>query len=366
MRTRRRIASMVALVTGLPLLAIAGNGQIEINQTCAIQTGCSTGDAPGFPVDITEPGSYVLTSDLNHNPATHGTTAIVRLLADDVSLDLNGFTIRSTSTCQSGSCDIGSVHGIDSSIADRASIRNGRIVGVDGVCIRVASEANIEDVIVSHCGSLGISVGGNSIVQDCRVTSTGRTGLHSSAISIPPIAPGTLYRNCTFARNGLRGETLLPDMSASVARTLKATGPNFCDDQLCGSGKRRFYLTPTLHTSDQVLGACDTGFHVAGLWEIFEVSELEYDTRRGPFGPTSKEFPGSQGWVRISIPFSPLLPNAGLSDCQGWTSTSSSERGTAVGFSGPVPLDADAQVSSPWAAVAFVCSALANVWCVED
>ena len=53
----------------LLLLALAGpalavDGVVEINQTCAVQTGCFSGDTAGYPVTITQPGSYRLTSNL--------------------------------------------------------------------------------------------------------------------------------------------------------------------------------------------------------------------------------------------------------------------------------------------------------------
>ena len=61
----------VALVLA-PALAFAGDGRIEIHQSC-VATGCLPGDTAGFPVTLT-PGSYVLTSNLS--VPTAATTAI--------------------------------------------------------------------------------------------------------------------------------------------------------------------------------------------------------------------------------------------------------------------------------------------------
>ncbi len=79
----------------LLLLALAGpalavDGVIEINQTCAVNTGCSVGDSAGLPVSITNPGSYRLTSNL-----TTGSKQVTAILitTSDVTVDLNGFTI---------------------------------------------------------------------------------------------------------------------------------------------------------------------------------------------------------------------------------------------------------------------------------
>jgi hypothetical protein len=46
-------------------LIFASDGQLEINQACAVNTGCFPGDDPGFPVTITQPGSYRLTGNLD-------------------------------------------------------------------------------------------------------------------------------------------------------------------------------------------------------------------------------------------------------------------------------------------------------------
>jgi len=35
--------------------ALASGGVLEINQSCAVNTGCFTGDSAGFPVEIKNP-----------------------------------------------------------------------------------------------------------------------------------------------------------------------------------------------------------------------------------------------------------------------------------------------------------------------
>jgi hypothetical protein len=349
--------------------ALASDGALEISQPCAVSTGCFTGDTPGFPVDVTEPGSYVLTSDLNHDPTVHGNTEIVRILADDITLDLNGFTIRSTSTCDDTSCPGGTVDGIDSGNGDRVTIRNGRVVGVDANCIRLQTEAHVDDVIVSHCAFLGISVGANSLVENCRVTSTGRTGLHTFAFVSPPDPPppvGTLYRNCTLARNGLRGETTFPDMDASVARGGRAAGTNSCEDDLCGDGRPRFYLTTTPVLGDEPLTACDGGFHMASIWEIRDTSNLLYDRQRGETDDDAGSGPPGSipldvdklGWIRTGT-LSTLGSPGVTGNCNAWTQSSGSG-GTTVS------LRTNWDATIDWQTSTDVCSNARRVWCVED
>ena len=75
----RNLCAVLTLVSGLLLATpgLAGDGVLEINQTCAVETGCFSGDGPGFPVTIdgTAGKSYRLTGDLDLT-ALAETTAI--------------------------------------------------------------------------------------------------------------------------------------------------------------------------------------------------------------------------------------------------------------------------------------------------
>jgi hypothetical protein len=89
--------SLAALAVALsPLFAHAAGGAFEINQDC-IAVGCFAGDNPGFPVEITQPGSYVLTSDIG-TPGNQFVDAIA-VTVGGVDIDLNGHTIEGGATC---------------------------------------------------------------------------------------------------------------------------------------------------------------------------------------------------------------------------------------------------------------------------
>jgi len=64
---------------------------IRIDQASAKAGDVTPGDAPGFPVTITRPGSYRLTSNLRSPSAV-----AIQIDADGVTLDLNGFAIIGT------------------------------------------------------------------------------------------------------------------------------------------------------------------------------------------------------------------------------------------------------------------------------
>jgi hypothetical protein len=52
---RRSMLILLLLLFATPALAV--DGVLEINQTCAVQTGCFSGDTAGFPVTISASGA---------------------------------------------------------------------------------------------------------------------------------------------------------------------------------------------------------------------------------------------------------------------------------------------------------------------
>jgi len=76
--------------------ALAVDGALEINQTCAVQTGRFAPNAGGFPLLIANPGSYRLTNNLTLPENTIG----ILVNADDVTIDLNGFAVIGPVECE--------------------------------------------------------------------------------------------------------------------------------------------------------------------------------------------------------------------------------------------------------------------------
>jgi hypothetical protein len=128
---------MLGLFTLSALPGLAADGVLEIGQTCAVQTGCHAGDAPGFPVTIDQPGSFVLTSDLRVADAN---LDALQIQSDDVSIDLNGFTIVGPVDCTGLGSEVSCQHspcGRVGSAASRAmASERARAVGSKGSCSR--------------------------------------------------------------------------------------------------------------------------------------------------------------------------------------------------------------------------------------
>jgi hypothetical protein len=145
----------VALVGWLPAHAV--DGAREINQAC-VATGCFPGDPPGFPVLITEPGSYVMTSNLTlPDAATRG----IQVDVGNVTVDLGGFAILGTTVCtpgNPGSCaPLGGGYGVLQLVDNGpVSVRNGSVQGLSGVGVLVRRGGTVENISARHCGNYGV------------------------------------------------------------------------------------------------------------------------------------------------------------------------------------------------------------------
>jgi hypothetical protein len=94
MQTRTFLLAAACLLPPLP--ALGAGGVLEINQTCAVETGCFAGDLAGYPITIGASGSYQLTGNLTL-PGEN--TTGIEVQAPYVDLDLGGFAIQGPTTC---------------------------------------------------------------------------------------------------------------------------------------------------------------------------------------------------------------------------------------------------------------------------
>ena len=126
--------------------------------------------------------------------------------------------------------------------------------------------------------------------------------------------------------------------------------------------RRWFYLTTTTHNGANALTACEAGFHMASIFEIFDVSNLRYDAGRGRTKDDSGLGPPmtSGGWVRTGEA-AYTADWVGVSNCDVWTSPNPSHYGTHVHLSSDWPV-----AQRIWAATTFTCGAAMPVWCVQD
>ena len=93
-----RRMTQVCMLAAISSSLYAVDGVILIDQNHALIGNLTPGDAPGFPVTISQPGSYRLSGDLIVPDAN---TTGIQITADHVTLDLNGFAIIGPIVCTS-------------------------------------------------------------------------------------------------------------------------------------------------------------------------------------------------------------------------------------------------------------------------
>lgn len=132
--------------------------------------------------------------------------------------------------------------------------------------------------------------------------------------------------------------------------------------------RKSYYLTRTGHIANEALTACATGYHMASLWEIFDTSNLKYNTVLGVtqddsgFGPPSQAL----GWIRTGR-FASAVDTPGGANCNAWTSDDSEDFGTAAGLNNDWTGDINPGKNiHPWTAFANPCNTGEPVWCMQD
>lgn len=160
--------------------AFAVDGVIEINQTCAITGGCFAGDSAGFPVTITDTAggsSFRLTSDLVQPKNTNNHS--IDITASDISIDLNGFSIRNADCVGSTNCTPAS--GLGDGVSSQnpgTSVKNGSITGMTSGA-NLSSQSEALNLRVRWNRSQGIEVGRGSTISGNTAYQNGLNGVNA-------------------------------------------------------------------------------------------------------------------------------------------------------------------------------------------
>lgn len=180
--------------------AYAVDGVVLINQTNALAGNVTPGDTPGFPVTISQPGSYRLSSNLSiPDPGTPiGTAGGIEIKSDNVTIDLNGFTIFGGASCfLSGGnfgCNGPAVSGIFAlSGFSNITIRNGIIRDLMYWAVSLPS---CKDVLLDHLMFVSSSYnvfapnGANVVIRDCLAILSGGAYLNNGIVEGVVLANG--------------------------------------------------------------------------------------------------------------------------------------------------------------------------------
>lgn len=340
MRTTRLLA-IIGFSLALPSTSVAGDGRIEINQAIVDAGG-------GFPFTISSPGSYVLTGELT---VPTNTDALV-VTTPYVNLDLNGFSIVGPKTCVTDNCSVGTGRAVSggASAIERTTVRNGTIRGFGHNCISIGELSVVSDLLVTACGRIGIAVGSGSVVIRNRVAWTGREGIAMSGTAHPAV----------FAHNTVTKTNLNPWNGRAILGGRPSAG-NSCDDGSCTTdGRRRYYLTTFSLEGDHGADDCEGAFHMAAMFELLDLSNLEYDTTRGiTYADSGSGPPTVEGWIRTGRNFFTSVACADGSNP--WTSSDMGVMGTTAS-----PLAVEGDGSPRWMTQLRFCDTPRPIWCVED
>lgn len=250
MKTRIVLAAL-ALAAALPASAqkqgggsTAAAGVVTIEQAKAEAGGVTPGDAPGFPVTLSVPGSYRLAGNLT--VADANTTAIV-ITSPNVTLDLGGFTVAGPVQCSLlGTGTVCNQIGVGDGVAVlipnynlRAAVAvvNGTVRGMGRHGLHSNSSFDgfrAERVFAVGNARNGIFVNGGS-VSDSHVLENGQIGIggnHLLLVGNVVRGNGTsgISVNVSSAgvHNVVQGNPV--DVTGGGMRNL---GPNLCGITLC-------------------------------------------------------------------------------------------------------------------------------------
>jgi hypothetical protein len=165
MRPRARFAVGLSVCAGLLAFvpsAFANEAIVSIDQTSS-EHGLKGCPHAGFPIQICSSGSYELDSDLV--VSAHNTDAL-QIFADNVTLNLNGFTISGPWVAGDGFPFGTGVYSPNSNI----TIRNGKVTGFpQGIFLKGSAE--FVEVVTVTGNNYGIDSWGDSTFID-RATAT--------------------------------------------------------------------------------------------------------------------------------------------------------------------------------------------------
>ena len=199
------------LIMAILLLAVSSPAwaQVVITQAKANKGNVTAGDAAGFPVTISTRGSYRLGSNLFISNAD---TTAIEITADNVTLDLNGFTIFGPNVCTRNPTPVGSFttcnangsgRGINTGNSNIAVI-NGTVTGMGEIGVLTGTDSRIENVRAISNGGDGLRSNDRSLVRNSEAIRNGGNGIYVDAVFTPVAHAGSslITDNITVANDG--------------------------------------------------------------------------------------------------------------------------------------------------------------------
>jgi hypothetical protein len=259
--TRAIVPCLIVLAMACVALAatpaLAVDGQVLITQAKAVAGNVTPGDAAGFPVTLSRPGSYALGSDLLPGPGRDG----IDVTAPDVSIDLNGFRLSGGPAGGTNNSRIG-IWGR----GDRLTVTNGTIGAFENAAIHNVSRdylivenmrlinslygvynylgtfARIQNVTVATNTDGGVLCGHNCHVSDSNISENGGYGvfLYSGTVLGNTIMSNRLFGIITGSgslHTGFGNNTIMDNNQVGgdtqISGQLGSLHPNACAPVAC-------------------------------------------------------------------------------------------------------------------------------------
>lgn len=234
-----RATAIVAAIT-FSLAGEAVAAPIVLTQAMAIQGGITPGDNPGFPITLTQSGSYILESDIRPTSGVNG----IEVTVPYVTIDLNGFLLHGGGHANTGITTTGNALTVKNGIIGHftlvgiqaptsyVTLRNMRIVenGQNGVVL--GDYAMVAASTISANGSSGIDCGNYCHVQGNVLSANKFRGVYIGSGSS---LGNTIENNQSFGirgvgQSGYGNNTLLYNDGGGgqVLGPLIALQPNAC------------------------------------------------------------------------------------------------------------------------------------------
>src|SRR5262249_44984162 len=151
------------------------------DQDRAMAGSITPGDTPGFPVTISQPGSYRLMGNLTVPDAN---TTAISITTDSVTLDLNGFSIigpvvcdQSPTVCTQSGTGFG-IQAADLRVTRNVRVFNGHVRGMGNVGILLSGDgSSVDRVTAENNAGIGMSVQGSISASTALRNTYGMVGL---------------------------------------------------------------------------------------------------------------------------------------------------------------------------------------------
>jgi len=174
--------------SGAPAPTMKSLNQIE--PRIPISASTTPGDSSDSFI-ITNSGSYYLTTNFVGTSAKNG----IRIAADSVTIDLNGFDLNGAGLGGLGIRIITSIHR-QNIVIRNGTVRNWTSSGMD---LSFGKNTLLEKIVATGNGGYGIVTGENGIVRNCLAYTNANSGSFLAGIVV---SQGSVVENCAADFNG--------------------------------------------------------------------------------------------------------------------------------------------------------------------